>query len=413
MNPLLAQLRKTDKKGLFSSSTSGVSYSTGFPNFDYRNGYAVSVKDENDEIIETYPQLGIGSGNVITIVGESSTGKSSWTIKAAYNIVKNFPAGFVQHYDLEGSFNKTRVINLSGMKASEFTNKYNLKSSENYMEDIIESIVEIAETKQADPDTFKYNTGKKDDLGNPIILFQPTVIIIDSLPLMRMNNDKAIQIEGLTAGGRNAIQFSEFYGKMVPLCARANIILFVINHLKDAPQLSPRDFKKPSLVFMKPGKNIPGGKTPLYLSHNVLYFDQKEKYNMAEHGFDGFMVNCIFWKSRSNKAGQSCNMVYNQQIGFDPAMTMYKYACEKELVTGRNPKKCIVGYEQLGVWDDRQGMTEQLYSKPELIKAIMGGTVPLLAQELSVVDPDQLESLNRTTAEQEGIDADAMAREEE
>lgn len=389
-NPLLQKL-KENSKGSFGNHLSSISYSTGFRTFDYRNGYLVTVEDEKGEVIDRYSQLGIGNGNIVTVVGETQTGKTTFFVQAAYNIVKPFKNGFVRHYDLEKTFNLTRLKNLLGMTREEYDSKYSIEQNICYMEDILNDIIDIAHEKINNKKEYLYDTGKLDDYGNPIIMMEPTVVIIDSLPALTVKKN-ADTMEGLTGGGRNAIMISEFYSKIVPYANAANIIFFIVNHLKDIPQLNAFSAKKPSIPYMKANKNIPGGKAALLFSHVICYFEVISKYNYEDNGFDGFCDRVSFWKTRSNKAGKTCQLVFNQETGFDPVLSLYEYAKENNLIEGRNPKKYFVNQKENATFDDRILISE-LKQKPEIARALVRSSIELLNSTLSTIDRSELDKL--------------------
>lgn len=392
-NPLLEMLRKKDKKGLFRSTDSAVSYPTQFATLDYRNGSIVQVKDENENIIDTYPSIGLGAGTITTLVGESQTGKSTLAIQMAHNIVKPFPAGFVQHYDLERSFDYPRIKGLTGLPNHLFGDKYVLLQ-EGHMEDILEAINEIYNTKIENRESFEYNTGRKDIFGKDIVILQPTVVILDSLPMLETKAFKTDEIDSITAGGRKAIIIDQFYRKLTAICKPANILVIVINHLKDKPQLSPRDFAKPGLVYAKSNKNIPGGKAVLFLSHQLFYLDRDDFLKAEEDGVDGAVNRVSFWKTRSNKAGQSCILAFNQSTGYDPVLTLYLFAKDNGLIDGRNPKRYFVGCKETGPYFDDRKIMDYLENDPELITALVERTKPELMKMLSVVDSKDLDKID-------------------
>ena len=71
-------------------------------------------------------------------------------------------------------------------------------------------------------------------MGKPIILLEPTVIILDSLKMLNVGDTKKTdEMEGQTAGGRKAMAITQFMEKSTPMCKEANIILLIINHVKD------------------------------------------------------------------------------------------------------------------------------------------------------------------------------------
>lgn len=132
---------------------------------------------------------------------------------------------------------------------------------------------------------------------------------------------------------------------------------------------------------------------PVYYANNLFKFvSMSPKCNMEDDGFDGFKVRCEFLKSRTNKAGQSCVLVYNQLTGFDPILTLLEYAQLNELVEGRNPYRKFVGFPDAKF--STKTFRQQYLESPELQRALFECTVPVLERNLSVVDPDKEAQVN-------------------
>ena len=79
-------------------------------------------------------------------------------------------------------------------------------------------------------------------------------------------------------------------------------------------------------------KCSPGGNAPMYYAHTLIKFVSKDKYKEETDGFDGFLVRAELLKCRTNNAGKTCDMVYNQRSGFDPVLTLFKFIDDGGLV---------------------------------------------------------------------------------
>jgi hypothetical protein len=144
--------------------------------------------------------------------------------------------------------------------------------------------------------------------------------------------------------------------------------------------------------YMKMDESIPGGNAPIYYAHNLLKFVATGgKYNTEEDGFDGFKVRVEFLKSRTNKAGQFTNLVYNQELGFDPIMTQYDFADENGLIEGRNPKRYVRGFEDIKF--DARKFRKEFLENDKLRFALFSASVPILEKQLSRVDPNEAASV--------------------
>lgn len=260
---LLDRLRKKDKKGLFLPAQTSVSYSTGFLPFDYRNGYKVQVMDLDENQIMSYPSIGLMGGTFVTIIGKTGVAKTTWTVQAAYNIIKDFGENaFIVHYDLEQALNYTRIKNITGATQRELSEKYILRQEKNYLEDIFDSVVAIANEKEEDKKSFKYDTGLVDEFNNPIIAYVPTVIIVDSLPSLASRDMDEEEMKGQTDAMRMAQKVKQFYKKLLPIIKTYNITLFAINHINFKVEMNAFTKTQPQVMYMKMDEAVPGGNAP-------------------------------------------------------------------------------------------------------------------------------------------------------
>lgn len=243
-NKLIRELRElSGKDKLFDVNGTVISYKSGFPVLDYYLGYLVNIYDKDDNLIEQRPSIGIPGGCYLTAIGLPSTSKTTSMVQIASNIVRNFNNGFVMHFDLEQAMNYSRIQVLSKFKMSEMGDKYILRQERNSISDIKKSIIEIYMEKTKNPDEYKYNTGVKDEFGNEIIAYEPTVIIIDSIATLSTHvneNDKkeAAKLEDVTSQTdrmRLTAEIGRFFTELLPYIRTANIIVLTINQIKTNP----------------------------------------------------------------------------------------------------------------------------------------------------------------------------------
>ena len=403
-NTLLKRLRENDKKGLFKPTQTSVSYRTGFLPLDYRNGYMVQVRDLNDKLIQEYPSIGIVGGTNITIIGKSGTAKTTFACQMAANIVKPFKDNaFVIHYDLEQALTYTRIKNITKLSHAELDDKYILKQEKNYIEDIFDSIMKIANLKEAERDNFTYETNLKDEFNRPIRAFVPTIIIIDSIPTLASidsvktvgrgdNKVETMEMEGGTYSNRVAKALSQFYKRLMPIIKTYNITVIAVNHINHKIEINPMVHTQAQLNYLGKDESIPGGNAPLYFAHNLFKFISRDKYKEEEDGFDGFDIDCLLIKSRTNKAGQSCKLVYNQVSGFDPILTQLKFAINNNLIDGRNPYRFIKGFNDIKF--DTRKFNKEFIKNEKLRTALFKSTIPILEKQLSRINPEDDYKLN-------------------
>lgn len=385
-NRLLNKLREKDKKGLFSSSQVSVNYPTGFLPFDYLNGYKVKVVDMNENLLGTYDATGISGGTFVTIIGKSGVAKTTWTIQTAFNIVKNFSDdAFIMCYDLEQALNYTRIKNITGATQEELDNKFVLRQEKNYIENIFDSIIDIANAKEADKSTFMYETGNLDEFGKPIKVYVPTVVIIDSIPTLASKDTEGEESMGSqTEAMRAAQHLKRFYSRLMPIIKTYNITVFAINHINQKIEMNAFSKTQAQTMYLKQDESLAGGVAPIYYANTLIKFISSTKYKKEDDGFDGFMVRAELIKSRSNKAGQSCNLVYNQVTGFDPILTLYQYALDNDLIDGRNPYKYFKTNKDVKF--DSRNFREAFDNNEEIKQLLLDNTVPRLQKLLSFVD---------------------------
>ena len=135
----------------------------------------------------------------------------------------------------------------------------------------------------------------------------------------------------------------------------------------------------------------------LYYAHTLIKFVSKDKYKEETDGFDGFLVRAELLKCRTNNAGKTCDMVYNQRSGFDPVLTLFKFIDDGGLVEGRNPYRYFKDFSdikfviylipQLIKFDSRK-FTKEFKTNPELRKAMITISKPILQSMLARPNSD-------------------------
>ena len=130
--------------------------------------------------------------------------------------------------------------------------------------------------------------------------------------------------------------------------------------------------------------SCPGGNAPIYYANTLIKFISSTKFKEEDDGFDGFLIRAELIKSRSNKAGQSCNLIYNQTKGFDPVLTLFQFAVDNNLVDGRNPYKYFKTNKDIKF--DSRAFREEYDNNDDLKKVLMDSVTPKLEELLSFVN---------------------------
>lgn len=399
-NLLIKTLRENAPKGenYFDCNASVVSYKTGFPALDYYLGYLVSVYNSSDELIDEYPSIGIPGGCFVTGIGKPSTSKTTSFSQIAANIVRPFKNGSVIHFDLEQAQNYSRIQVLTKFKMTEMLDgKYILRQEQSSISDIKKTIIRVYKEKMSGGNAYKYNTGKKNEFGEDIIIFEPTVVIIDSIATLSTDineNDKkeSVKMEDVTSQTdrmRLTGEISRFFTELLPYLRAANIIVLTINQIKTNPGMgimpSPAE-----ILYLKQGETLPGGRSPQFLAHVLLKFVAvgSEKYTYEEHGFDGFGVSVEIIKSRVNQAGQKVSLVYDKIRGIDSLRSTLAYAKEMGLTSGNKNKTYFINNKEESF--SMINVHEEFNQRRELYKIMYENVIPELTKRLSAINKSEL-----------------------
>ena len=154
---------------------------------------------------------------------------------------------------------------------------------------------------------------------------------------------------------------------------------------------------------MKQDEALPGGGASIYYANNLFKFVSAGKLNAEEDGVDGANIRIELIKSRTNKAGQMVTMIFDQERGFDPVLSLLKFAEDNNLLEGRNPYKKFVGNPDVK-FDSRKFKSE-FKEREEVRKALYEVTKPYLYAMLSKVsDEDEKPSISDEEAFNRAID---------
>lgn len=403
-NILLNALRDNEaSKGkkaddFFDANASTISYSTGFPVLDYFLGYKVNVYDSDGNYEYSYPSIGITAGSYVLFIGKPSTSKTATAIKIASNIVRKFDNGLVIHFDLEQALNYSRIQALTRIPMNELKSKYILRQEDCTLENMKSTIMRLYNEKVNNPNDYMYNTGLKNEFGEEIQAFVPTVLILDSIATITMSIDggeakkleKLEEISTQTDRMRLTGEIGRFFNEILPYLRKANITLIAINQIKTNPQMGI--VKSPAEILgLGQSETLPGGNTPKFLAHILLKFVAigGEKYNEEDEGFTGFKVKVEIIKSRVSAALKNVELVYNSNVGIDMVRSTVAYAKDMGLIGGNKN-----GYYFLSDKDEKftlANMPEDFKANPKLFKIMKDNVLPLLEKNLSGIRPEEMD----------------------
>lgn len=310
-----------------------VSYSTGFLSFDFLNGQVIHVNAPDKQY--KYYSVGIVDGSMNMLIGRSGCGKTSFAMQIGTNIVRPFATSCMFHDDIEGGITEARKAVLSGWSEEELQSKYICRNTGITAENFYERIKMISDIKLANREEYLYDTGLYDAYGQKIFKMEPTVYLLDSLALMMPETyTEEDEMSGQMSATATARMNASVFKRVVPLLKSANIILLVINHINQKVEIN--QFKKTRLQvgFLKDGETLPGGNMAIYLSNNIIRFDDSTLREKDGLGIDGALVDLTLVKSRSNKAGKKVTLVFNQNTGYDPDLSLLVMMKEAKILNG-------------------------------------------------------------------------------
>ena len=396
-NLLLKRLRENDQDNLFEQSNSLVPYKTGLDLLDYRLGYKLVAKDMDENIIGNHDAIGVVGGSFITLIGKSGTAKTAMACKMAANIVKPYKNGLVIHFDLEGAMTLTRYRNLTNLTNKELNEHIILKSDRTYLENITDTIMAITQEKAKHKKDYTYTTEFKNEFGEKMDLYVPTVFVIDSIPQLSMKPEQKkvkakkgsgeedymvdnIELGKNTYAMRVARDLTQFFKQYLSIIREYNITIISINHIHPKIQIdNPFAKSQAQVLYLKQDEQLPGGTATVYYANTIIknVAIGSSKANIEEDGYAGFTVKSEIIKSRTNISGVSVPLVYDQNTGFSNERSLLYYAKEElGVLNGGRRNSRYIG-DNKDVRFDELNFVEE-FKRPEVKQVLMDAVQPHL-----------------------------------
>lgn len=396
-NLLLKRLRENDQDNLFEQSNSLVPYKTGLDLLDYRLGYKLVAKDMDENIIGNHDAIGVVGGSFITLIGKSGTAKTAMACKMAANIVKPYRNGLVIHFDLEGAMTLTRYRNLTNLTNKELSEHIILKSDRTYLENITDTIMAITQEKAKHKKDYTYTTEFKNEFGEKMDLYVPTVFVIDSIPQLSMKPEQKkvkakkgsgeedymidnIELGKNTYAMRVARDLTQFFKQYLSIIREYNITIISINHIHPKIQIdNPFAKSQAQVLYLKQDEQLPGGTATVYYANTIIknVAVGTSKANIEEDGYAGFTVKSEIIKSRTNISGVSVPLVYDQNRGFSNERSLLYYAKEElGILNGGRRNSRYIG-DNKDVRFDELNFVEE-FKRPEVKQVLMDAVQPHL-----------------------------------
>ena len=178
------KVKKEKDTRMTLESRCGVGYPTGFHTMDFNNGMIIHVKNKEKGIDKKYFSVGIQDGTMTQVIGRSQSGKTTWCYTAAANIIRPFKTSSIFADNIERGMSWSRMELLTGFDEKEILDRIIARDKGITVENFYRRIKMIHDLKLENQDKFSYDTGLLDNFGEPIIMLEPTVYILDSIPLL-------------------------------------------------------------------------------------------------------------------------------------------------------------------------------------------------------------------------------------
>ena len=268
------------------------------------------------------------------------------------------------------------------MSSDELKGRLFYRNQDITIENVFKTVQWISDEKTNNRDVYEYDTGLYDQYGERIFKLEPTILCIDSWPvLMPESVVEEDEMSGQMTTTGTVKRAADLVKRIVSVEKAANIIVFTINHIMDDVQIGVFK-KKTQTAYLKQGERLPGGKTALYLANNMFRLDDGTKLKETEGlGVSGFIVDVSCVKSRTNKGGKSVPLVFTGAKGFDPDLSMYMYLKSEGYISGSGVSFTLEGYPDLKF--SQKGFIDKLYSDAEFQRAFADVSFKALQSLLS------------------------------
>lgn len=357
---------KLDKK--IREATGDVAYPTGFLTLDYLNGAMIHVENPEKNMDFWYPSVGVLDGAGTMLIGRTGCGKSTLMLQMAANIIRPYKTSSIFYNDIEGGMADSSMETLCRMTSDELKGRMFYRNEGITIENIYKTVQWISDEKTNNRDLYEYDTGLYNLYGDRIFKLEPTVLCIDSWPvLMPESVTEEEEMSGQMTTTGSVKRSADLVKRIVSVEKAANIIVFTINHIMDDIQTGIFK-KKTQTAYLKQGERLPGGKTALYLANNMFRLDDGTKLKETEGlGVSGFIVDISCVKSRTNKGGKSVPLVFTGARGFDPDLSMYMYLKSEGYIIGSGASFYLTDYPNMKF--SQKGFLEKLYNDAEFQQA--------------------------------------------
>ena len=226
---------------------------------------------------------GVSSNRITAIAGESSTGKTYFSLAVVKNFLDNNPDGYCLYFDTEAAVNK-RLLESRGIDMNRL---------------VVVNVVTIEE--------FRTKALKAVDiyLKTPEETRKPCMFVLDSLGMLSTEKEIRDALDDKQVRDMTKSQLVKGAFRMLTLkLGQANIPLIVTNHTYDV------------IGSYVPTKEMGGGSGLKYAASTIIYLSKKKEKDQKE--VIGNIIKAKTHKSRLSKENQEVNIrLYYDERGLD------------------------------------------------------------------------------------------------
>lgn len=380
-------------------------YRTGFPLLDFYIGGTVNIHDESGKIIRQEARPGIAGGTINQVWGQSQSGKTTLLSQMGANTIRQFEKSNLYHIDGEGRFDLTRAENITRLPPDMLEpgsprQKYFLINDGVSFQSVKSLVMNRYAEKMSHKDEFLIETGETDEFNRPVKVFQPDVLLLDSLPLligMAFDPLKEKELSAMSElklrgnGPGEALTTTAFFKDIAPVCKAGNIQFNFINQRKTKIQMSPFTPNQKDMPFMTQDETFSGGRVVQHVTSTILKMSHGgEVFTMETDGFDGRSIlveptKCTYNLPGNKKSGIYFYLVLDDKHGFDSLRSMILWARERGLIEGNRNRLKFKGHDEFTFnW---KNLNQEKKEKPiwDCVREVI---YPALHKQLQFVDPD-------------------------
>jgi len=357
-NEMNKQIREDSKN--FGYSKDQFMHRTAFGLLDFANGQVASRHGKE------FLSIGIDAGKSIMIVGKPGSGKSTFGIQMASSVMQKYKESTMFIFDFEGSHTADRIKSITGMTDDYYDEHVTLNSVGIYTESVLKLIKQIAAFKKEHEKELLVDNaeGILDDDGNLVKILPPTIVFIDSISGMKTKDyQEGEELNGLTSGGRTAINNKELFVRITQPCLDANIIVIAINQVTQNMSMGVTP-PTATTRYLKNTEAVGGGTGIQFFTNLWLNVEAGDKLEEKDkYGIKGFISKITIVKSRNSEAGKSVNFVFNQREGFDEVLSEFEFLKANNLIKGAGVGMFLDGLETCKF--RMSNIKEKYYTVPE------------------------------------------------